>query len=392
MTRIAGALLLLALGLGGMTACNDTGDSGAKSGRAGADCPLAVDTEGWRVFRTLGDRIMSDDTPTMEELKGFGNTTAARTWRHSMRPANLTSGNLGNWIFAAFPDELGEQKLDKPMSYRASMSSSYRFSYDQRATIDSMLAVVTNPDTLCNLYHRLQAWVEPDSLPAEVALTFLPAKASLVFYSDTLLVDTGVLAAGGVRQTFNQILGSGYRNFEVPYNKNPLECQGAEAVVESWRRIRGDGIAAYLEGRSDTYFGNQHPKLKGFSILPVDIIQAADKLANLSEATLAKVLVDSTTLATSGSGYARAIFAGGGFDQLGYAMAATIAGNLGRDQLRQAAFRTRDFVTAYQAAAASNPVPRPEPGAADYPWYASMRPLPPQVFADLVQLLDREGR
>lgn len=388
MTRIAGALLLLALGLGGMTACNNTDENG----RPGAECPIAVDTEGWRVFRALGDRIMSDDTPTMEELKEFGNTTAAGTWRRSMRPMIPTSGNLANWIFATFKDKLGPKKLAKPTSLRTSMARSYRFSYDNRAAVDSMLAIVTESDTLCNLYHQLQAWVEQDSLPPEFALTFLPAMPAIVFDFDTLLVDTGVLVAGGVRQTLDQILGSGYRNFEVPYNKNPLECQGAEAVVESWRRIRGDGIAAYLEGRIDTYFGTEHPKLKGISIVPLDLVQTADKLATISDTSLAWILTDPDALATSGNGYARSIFAGGGFDQLGYAMAATIAGNLGRDRLRQAAFSTRDFVTAYQAAATENPSPRPEPGAPDFPWYASMRPLSPQVYADLVRLLDQEGR
>jgi len=296
--------VLLALGLVGLAACNGSGESGAGK----SSCPLTVDAEAWNVFRATGDRIMAGETPTLKEMEAFAATPGARTWCRSMQPLNPNSRNLANWLQSAFEDKLGKPKREKPLSNRFAMGRSYRFSYDQRAAIDSMLAIISTPDTMCSLYDRILAWVDPDSLPATVPLVFVPGRPALVFESDTLLVDTGVLAAGGVHQTLAQVLSLAYRNYQVPNDENPLECEGAKAVVESWRRIRGDGIGAFLEKRIDTYFGTEHPTLKNVAIRSQDIMITANKLTAYSDSTLGRILGDADALAGSGGGYARNVF------------------------------------------------------------------------------------
>ncbi len=384
------AAFLLALAMfWGLAACNRTSErpAAAPAVTGTQDCPLTLDTTAWQEFVATGDLIIAGKKPQREDLQAFALTPAGGAWRRSLAPMVPPVLRCGNWVAAAFQDVLGQTMPGKVNKDRRTMAASYRYSYDHRALVDSLLTRLAAPEVLCGLQERLAAWIQPDSLPSHLVLACLPARPEIRVQADTVLVDTGVLAAGGLDQTLAQTLSLLYRTYEIPRVVNPEMLDGADALAEALVLIRNEGVAAFLENRAETYFRQDHPKLRKVVIIPQDIAYTAGRIVALADTTLPPLLSDPEALTSGAKDFARTMTASGGYSKLGYAMAATIAGNLGEERLRNDARTVSGFFAAYQEAAAMNPLPSPKPGAKGYPWYASVRPFDDHLYRQLQDLL-----
>ncbi len=386
-----GLALLISGMLWGAAACRDKEQPSATVATAAdgreTGCPLVLDTAAWRRFTATGDLINSGRKPGPQELQAMAMTPAGQAWRHSMAPQVPPLLRCGNWVAASFADVLGNTLPGKLNKDRRAMATSYRYSYDHRARIDSLLMRLAAPEVLCGLHDRMRAWIDPDSLPALMVLACLPARPEIRVQADTFLVDTGVLAAGGIEQTLDQTLSLAYRTYQAPRIPDPSTLTGPDAIATALVLMRNEGVAAYLEGRAKTYFRRDHPKLRKVVIVPQGIAYTAVHTLALANSTLPELLSGAQKDSTGAVEFARTLTASSGYSKLGYAMAATIAGNLGEERLRRAAPTAAGFFAAYQEAAAKNPVPSPLPGAKGYPWYASLRPFDEGLYRQLQELL-----
>ncbi len=388
----AGLFLLGILALCGLYACNgsDQGDSPSASGATlPAVGPVSVDTGAWRAFVQTGTSLMAGENPDPAELQAFALTPAAGAWRRSMAPTVPSLVRMTNWLIATFGDKPG-----KPLPYKntpdlRAMTMSFRYSFNHRALVDSLVAGLGDPDVLGKFQAKLATWIEPDSLPRHLVLACLPAKPEIRIQQDTVLIDTGVLTAGGIPQTMDQTASLLYRTYQVPPVTNPAGLKGEDSLAESCLLMRNEGVAAYIEKRVDTYFRQDHPKLNKVSIIPQGIAFIAGSMIAKADTILPPLMTDPDLMAARASDFANSMVASGGFTKLGYAMAATIAGNLGEDRLAASSRTVRGFFAAYQEAAALNPLPRPQPGAAGYSWYASVRPFDHDLYLDLKDILER---
>ncbi len=384
---LASVLSLAALLL---SACGGAGsDSGA--GRTTSACGVELRTEAWDGFKAIWDEFEPAGEVPLERAAAWGATPSCRAWRSSMDAQSPPPVRLRNWFTAAFAGEKERGKPIKASEGRAAMKMSYRYSQDHRAAIDSLLVILARPDSLCALAGRIAAWGDPENLPDPLVVAFLPTKPELRTRQDTLIIDTGVLAAGGVRQTMSQIASLAYRTYLAPQPERPDKLEGEESLAASFSRLRTEGVAAYIEDRLETYFKGDHPSLRHVSFIGRDMAYTAKDMIAYSDTVLPRLMADPQALRRGAPAYARVLAASGAFSKLGYVMAATIAGNLGVDRLKEAAPISADFLAAYQEAAALNPEPRPLPGQLGHPWYASARPFAAEAYEPLHAILARHG-
>ncbi len=382
----AAALLLAASGCGGK-AETPAGGTALGDARTAAPCPLVVDDSGWQAFEAIAARATAGGPLGEDELAALGDLPSFTAWRASMDPNVPPAMRVGNWVEDAFWDELGRTGDRKVNADRRAIAGSYRWSWDHRARIDSLAARLMAPGAACGVLTLCQGWIEPDSLPASPVLYLLPGKPELRYHEGNLFVDTGVLAAGSPAQLERQLAGLLYRNVGATPGPSPLESTGAAAIGHTFRIIRNEGIAAWIEQLPDTHFDPEHPRLRRVTPVPEHFYQTTLRTLEVMLELLPATLADPAALEQGGEPFARTIAAGGGLNQGGYGMAALIQGRLGEARLKEAARTVPGFVAAYQEAALMGPAERPALGAQGHEPWESLGPIDPAVFAQLMPVL-----
>ncbi len=390
-----GLLLLGILTLWGIAGCNtattDQAPGDTQAVTTFPACPVTLDTSSWRVFVASGQKIMAGEIPTDTDLEAFARTPDCGAWRRSLAPLVPSPSRCGNWLAAAFMDKLGDRFPGKVSSDRRTMAATYRYSYDHQAPIDSLLVQLSTSNRLCQWFEKLPGWIDPENLPDHLVIATLPGRPEIRAQQDTILIDTGVLVAGGIDQTLAQTASLLYRQLQVPGADNPNRLRGEEAIVGSLLLFRNEGVAGYLENRSETYFRRDHPSLSRVNLRPQEFVFTAIRLVALADSTLPALLNDPVRLDLGAQDFSRTLTASGGFAKLGYVMAATIAGNLGEKQLQTSSRTVSGFLDSFQKAAALNPLPSPTPGAKGYPWYAAARPFDHDLYLKFKALLESRG-
>ena len=394
--RTAGpALLVLAAALlaGGCNRDRDLSDRTPEPPAADArDCSLSIDTSVWEVFRRTGERIIAGEDLTRQEIGAFTVLPMTALWCGSTGTSVPTEPfNLTNWMEEAFSRELGLQGGRKMAANRLKMAMDYRFSFDHRAEVDSLLLTFAAGDSACRLKELLDRWIDPANLPDSLTIAFLPGGPEIRAVGNVILVDTGLLAAGGRQQTLGQIAGLAYRWFQIGQKPNPTSLEGEEALASSLVKVRDEGIAAWISNRPFTYFNSQHPVLGKVNIIPESYLKMANLAVAYGDSMLPRLFADHRAMELRGHDFPRRMASSEGFTDLGYCMAAVIDGRLGTDRLVGAARTASGFLDAYQEAASLNPLPRPEPGATGHPWYASLSPFDEALHRQLHDLLVRRG-
>ena len=386
---------LLGMGCnGGESPGQGTADPASRQAPGSASprhCPLAIDFSAWDAFAAIGRETAAGNRPDDRLITAFSENPVVAVWAQTMDQVDVQPLHVTNWLEETFKDEWQVTDLQKVNSNRRTMARTYRYSFEHREEIEGLLAPFRTGTYDCRIRDALDRWIDPARLPADLVLAFLPGKPEIRSGGSTLLVDTGVLQAGGADQTLNQTVALAYRTFQLDDLENPNAQEGEDALAGTATLIRNEGVAAYLEKRAETYFAREHPTLGKVRIIPESIANTANMAVVYADSALPALFADPAVMASRAIDMPRRFTASGAFDKLGFAMAATIADRLGEDRLVAASRTVSGFWSAYQEAAALNPLPAPLPGALGHPWYASLRPLDPEAFAGLKGLLDRRG-
>ncbi len=381
------ALTLSVLGAG----CG--GDSGGEAGQGAADphaCPLSVDLSGWQAFSALCARFAAGERPAEAELAAMAEQPAFARWRASLAPNVPSALRVGNWVEEAFWPESGRDDDERKLNAdRRVIGANYRWAWDRRARVDSLAALLAGPEAACAILARTTGWIDADRMPASVAVHVLPGKPELRFHEGHVFVDTGVLAAGHPDQLEKQLAGLLYRNLQSEDGDSPLELVGDLAVAHTFRILRNEGVATWIEDLPHTNFDPEHPRLRRVRPVPEFFYESTLRTVEVTSEGLPRLFADPAQMEAQGEAFARTIAAGGGFSQGGYGMAALIHGRLGQDRLQAAARSVTGFVAAYQEAALLNGSDRPALGAAGHEPWEALGPIAPAVYDQLLPLLER---
>ena len=291
------------------------GDSGGQAGQATADpdaCPVSVDLGGWQAFSALCARIAAGETPPEADLAALGEQPAFVLWRQAMAPNVPSALRVGNWVEEAFWPESGRDNDERKLNAdRRAIGANFRWAWDRRARVDSLAALLAGPEAGCAILARTAGWIDPARLPAPLPIHVLPGKPELRFHEGHVFVDTGVLAAGLPSQLERQLAGLLYRNLAAEDGTNPLEAEGDLAVAHTFRILRNEGIAAWIEELPHTHFDPEHPRLRRVRPVPEFFYETTLRTLEVTSEGLPRLFADPAEMQAQGGAYARTIAAGG---------------------------------------------------------------------------------
>ncbi|MDX2474492.1 MAG: hypothetical protein QNL91_12370 [Candidatus Krumholzibacteria bacterium] len=385
-------IFLIALSLAGCGQ-QDKSDSAAGAGGAdktGQDCQITMNIAPWTAFADMTNRMAAGQEVPRAELEAYCELPAVTAWRQSQAPNVPRVVNMVNWIEGAWWDELGKTGKRKLNSNRVALGREYRYSQANGAEIDAMLAELATEARLCEIRNLADRWLSPGKVPTPLVLNFLPAMAEVRIFENEFIIDTGVLRAGGVDQTVQQIVTLLYRNLEAVPGDSPIEVDGEQAVAECLRVMMNEGVAGWIEQTTAIHFDRNHPSLYKVQIIPEDFFRKAQETAGNFERILPSLLADPAVMSAQGLSFARTLTGNNAFSQTGIAMATVITARLGEERLLAVRHSVPAFFAAYQEAALLNNNPAPEPGTAGIELYESVPALSAAVYEPLLELLKRQ--
>ncbi len=293
------------------------------------------------------------------DLDSLAEQPAFQVWRESLAPNEPGPVRLRNWLEATFWNELGLTGDRKANGDRRAIAGSWRWSWDHRARIDSLAAGFAADGVPCGILTAAAGFVDRDRIPTPLPVYVLPTKPELRWTDGRVVVDTGVLAAGDPAQLDRQIAGLLYRNLQAEDGPSPVGEEGEAAVYGTFRIIRNEGVAAWIEDLPHTVFSTDHPRLRRVKPVPENFYQTTVRTLAVTGDRLPGLLADPAEMKLRGEDFARTVAAGGGLTQAGYGMAALIAARLGDERLQTVSRSVPDFYAAYQEAALRNGDDRP---------------------------------
>jgi len=382
-----GLVLLLALAGCG----SDKSAPGQQAAAAADTCAVAVDLSGWEAFRDLATRITAGGPVDEDALGSLADQPAFRVWRESLAPNDPDPIRLRNWVEATFPDELGLTGQRKANPDRQAIAASWRWSWEHRAAVDSVAARFAAGDGPCGILAAAAGFVDRDRIPRPLPVYVLPGKPELRWTGGRVVVDTGVLVAGDLAQLDRQVASLIYRNVQAEEGPNPLGEAGEDAVYGTFRIVRNEGVASWIEDLPHTVFSPDHPRLRRVHPVPENYYGTTVHTLDVIAERLPALLADPAAMMAGGEDFARTVAAGGGLLQGGYGMAALIAARLGEERLQAVSHSVPDFFAAYQEAALRNGDDRPAIGALGHQSWEALGPFPPDVYDGLIALLKRHA-
>jgi hypothetical protein len=367
-----------------LTGCQAT-DKSVEEANAELACPVIIDTESWRTFDDIANRMKAGETVPDAEVEAFMDLPGMSLWSRSQAPFSPSAINMANWLDAAFGP--GTRAKGKNPSSRKKMVKNYRYTHDHRETVNGFITEFEQ-NQRCQVDSLVQYWIDPPNRPAgPIVVCIVPSQSEVRIMNDTLLVDTGLLVAGGPDQAARQLASLLYRNWQAIPGGNPAQLEGGASLAQTWRVLTNQGVTTWIEQFTATEFRDDHPRLGKINIIPEDSFVLAVRAIGQTNTQMADILTDPTLLDKRGRRLTNWFIGQNAFQNLSFSMAATIEGQLGSDRLREAGHSVPAFLAAYQEAALLNPVPQPLPGDAGRDLYHCMPPINPDVFQGLFALL-----
>ena len=382
---------MLALGLAGC-AQEDKSDTAAQnnsSDKNARDCQITVNAAPWTAFAAMANQMAAGHEVPRADLEAYCEMPAVTAWRQSQAPNVPRVGNMANWIEGAWWDELGKTGKRKLNSNRVTLGRGYRYSQENSAEIDALVAEFTSGNRVCEIRDLADVWLTPANIPSPLVLNFLPAMAEVRIFEDEIFIDTSVLRAGGAEQTVQQVVTLLYRKLEAVPGDSPIEVDGEQAIAECLRVMMNEGVAGWIEQTTAVHFDRKHPSLYKVVIIPEDFFRKAQETARNLENHLPALFADPAVMNSNGESFARMLTGNNAFSQTGIAMATVIVARLGEERLLAVRRSVPDFFAAYQEAALMNTSPAPEPGAAGIELYESVPALSPAIYEPLLALVKK---
>jgi len=375
---ILGCALLVMAGCGG-------GAAEEKPATAtGTGHGITMDAGGWTAFTELAERITTGQEVSREEMGGLGADPAWERWRANIEdPVDLR--RMANWVEATFWTELGRTGTQKTHPVRQAYVRSWRWSWEHRDVVDARVAE-TAAD-VGNLAALMERWIAPEHRTRGIVVSILPTRPQFRFDEDEFFVDTGFLAAIPRQRLMPELVGLMYRDLEFIPGDDYRTSAGAAAVAHTFRALRNEGMAHWLEDTPHAYFLHEHPTFRDVNVIPEKFWEQALRAMEILNAELPAMWAEPDRLAAKGRLLMRALNTIQADRKLGYAMAAVIVGNLGEERLRAASGTVPGFIAAFQEAACRNAVPPPTLQEAVGAYHTTLPPFSDEAWSGLPDLL-----
>lgn len=357
-TLPAALALVLATGCGGdEEAPRGSAEQAADPVPASRACAVTVDASGWEAFVALAARIEAGEQVPREEMGGLGAHPVWQRWRPAVDDA-IDLRRIGNWIEATFWEELGRTGSQKRHPIREAYVRSWRWSWAHREDVAAR-AVETAADS-CVLADLLERWVAPEHRAGGIRLSILPTRPEFRYREGEVFLDTGFLVAMPRQRLMHEITGLIYRNHEFIPGVDPRATDGAAAVAHTFRRMRNEGTAHWIEDTPNAYFFSDHYTFRNMVVVPEQYWDKAILAMNVLNRQLPPLWEDPELLESRGRDLMVALNTIHSHRNLGWAMATVVAAHLGEERLHEASASVPGFVAAFQEAASRNAVPVPE--------------------------------
>lgn len=379
---VLGALLLLATGCG--DGADDREEPAAEATQPATGLRVEVDDSGWTAFVYLAGRVTSGQQVTRPEMGGLGAQPAWERWRSS-KDEKIDLRRIANWFEATFWTELGATGPQKKSSVRMIFSESWRWSWDHREAVTTRIRETAADSP--RLTAMLQEWISPANLPGETVLTILPSQPEFYLVGDEYFLDTGFLAATPRQRLPRELTGLMFRDREFIPGPNHRGEEGGSAVAHTFRALRNEGVAHWIEDTPQAYFINDHPSFRKALVIPEKFYEQALLALTILDKELPPMWADPQRLADAGHALMRDLNTIQADRNLGYVMSAVIVGHLGEERLREASRTVPGFLAAFQEAAALNPSPPPLLHETRGAYYRAVPALGDAAWSGLPELL-----
>ena len=375
-----------------IAACSPGGEEAEKPKAAveaqKADCQLATDTSAWTAFKVIADRVDAGKNVPLDDFYDYGELPTITLWRRSMERDAPTAERIGNWLEGVFWEKLGRKGEQKRTPDRSAFLHNSNDCLQNRDRIDARLDELTGPRK-CEMDKLIRYWTDPENLPENMTIHFLPARPEIRILEGGIFVDAGVLGAGSVDQVIRNAASLVYRRYQVIPGPNPLEVEGELSVAHAFRVLVNEGVTGWIDKAALLHFDEDHPALHKVKIIPEDFFSKAQEAIGLMDRHLGTMLNDEADMAERGKFFAEHLAAMNAYSQTGYAMSSVIFHRLGKDRLREASRSVPGFLAAYQEAALLNPDPAPIPGKPGSQLFETVPPLDPEISRQLQAMLTR---
>ncbi len=363
---------MLLVGLGALViATGGCGGSGSEvpsqtGVHTASGCPANVTTTGSDAFVAAADRAAAGDVMSPDDLQALVERPVWTLWRRSYEPEIASPEAAALTVFAGLR---GLQALSPAQTVkvtRRDLMSCYAFDMQKRVAITKFLTAYVRDDASCAVWSLMRQWIQPTNLPDTLRIDFLPMKAEIRRYEGHFLVDPGLAIVSGRDQLTHMLTSVLYRAVEAVPGPRGDAVEGPDAVAQTFRVLRNEGVAAYIDDLPHLFFGREHPLLRNAAPVPEDICDQATRSLVYVDDALAHILAADEP-APDYRPVFRYFIGAQSWQPTGWFMAAVIRDRQNEARLQQASRTVADFVDAYQTAAlAESPSPPAPHGTAAY--------------------------
>ncbi len=352
------------------------------------DCRLTTDTSGWTAFKAIADRVAAGQDVPLDDFYAYAELPSVTLWRRSLEKDAPTAQRISNWLEGVFWEKLGREGQQKRTPDRSDYLHNSNYCLENRERIDARLDEMTGPRK-CEMDKLIRYWCEPENIPADFTIYFLPTKPEIRIKDGDLFVDTGVLGAGSADQVIRNVASLVFRRFQTIPGTDPMELEGELSVAHSFRVLANEGVTGWIDKAAILEFDTAHPALHKVNLIPENFFMKAQEALEMMNRQLGPMLDDEAEMAKKGVLFAGHLAGMNAYSQTGYGMSSVIFHRLGEDRLRDASRSVPGFLAAYQEAALLNSDPVPHPGKAGSELFETVPPLDPELFTKLHAMLSR---
>jgi putative zinc-dependent peptidase DUF5700 len=380
------AILFLIAGCGDNTGQQGDGDTASDTDVTQSALALAVTTSVNTVdldtWVSLGHRLQKNER-VLESDYSRMLTLPAYSLIKDLRARKLNPIIMKNVMSYAFAprNETGKIIWNGRMPKRRDLAANFDYA---ALHIDDIAAYSTRLKQLdlgTLIMNQVDGYLSERQLPERLDFSFVVGESSIAYAEPTdFVIDATLAIAADSRLLPNIVAASVYRQFSGMGDNNPKQSpDGASMLRNTFRKIRQEGIAGWIEKLPQVMFDERHATLYKSNVYREDIVvKGTNFLISFTE-ILDKVLDPDTNLLEMNSSMPHDhLFLTNAYQRVGYAMTALIVDFHGEEKLKEASGSTLGFLELYQEAALA--------GTAVYE-LGDLPPFPELTYQRLLELL-----
>lgn len=381
-TTITVCLALLVSGCGGGGKSSDETAPPSSSGPVSIRTTVkTTDLDAWLSIAnrlTRDDRVQESDYSQLLSLPAYSQINGSGARR--LNPIILQ--NVMSYAFAPRDENGRIEWLDRKPK-RHDLAVNFTYCADHMEQLQAFSNDMKNRDLGAEILSLVDGYLSRKQLPDQLIFSFLVANNSISFVEPDEFIIDAVLGIAAEPHLLPHIIAANvYRQFSGMSENNPANAPaGAETIRRTMRRVRQEGIAAWIESLPEIMFDQQHEILVQSNRHHTEVIYTGDKYLGSFTNLLAEIMdPDKNLLADNSTAPHDHLNLNKVYQHVGYAMAALIADHFGEDKLKAVSGSTLDFLDAYQQAALDN--------TSQYE-LGDMDPFPEKTYQKLIDMISQ---